>query len=52
MLNNHAPLISVLDAGKLKYIDNAGKETVVNVTGGLVEVLDNKIIVLADGIAE
>ena len=50
VLKNHAPAISLLAAGKLKYVNTSGEETIVNVTGGLVEVLENKIIVLADGI--
>lgn len=52
ILNNHAPIISLLDAGTLKYVNASSQETIVNVTGGLVEVFDNKIIVLADGIVE
>jgi F-type H+-transporting ATPase subunit epsilon len=51
ILNNHAPIISILAAGNLKYKTSEG-EQVVKVTGGLVEVNDNKIIVLADGITE
>lgn len=52
ILNNHAPIISILDAGKLKYVDTNGKEEQIQITGGLVEVFENKIIVLADGIAD
>lgn len=51
ILKSHAPIISILTAGKLKYKTSTG-EQVINVTGGLVEVNDNKIIVLADGITE
>jgi F-type H+-transporting ATPase subunit epsilon len=51
ILNNHAPIISILAAGNLKYKTSEG-EQVIKVTGGLVEVNDNKIIVLADGITE
>ena len=49
VLNNHAPLISALSSGPLKYVSD-GKEEKVTITGGLVEVLNNKIIVLADGV--
>jgi F-type H+-transporting ATPase subunit epsilon len=51
ILNSHAPIISILAAGSLKYQTTEGVQ-VINVTGGLVEVNDNKIIVLADGITE
>ena len=52
ILNNHAPIISILQAGNLKYRTAATGEQVIKVTGGLVEVNGNKIIVLADGISE
>jgi len=48
VLNNHAPLISLLKQGVVEYKtkDNTNQ---VNITGGVVEVLKNKVIVLADG---
>jgi F-type H+-transporting ATPase subunit epsilon len=50
VLNNHTPLVSLLTAGIVEY-KTADKETVqVNITGGVVEVLKNKVIVLADGL--
>lgn len=51
VLNNHAPLISSLTKGTLSYQD---KETFHEITidGGVVEVLNNKIMVLAEGIVE
>lgn len=52
ILNHHAPIISILAAGPLKYVDQAGKQEQIQITGGLVEVFQNKIIVLADGIAQ
>ena len=51
ILNSHAPIISILAAGNVKYKTSTG-EQVLQVTGGLVEVNDNKIIVLADGLVE
>ena len=47
ILNNHAPIISTLDDGKLT-VRSAGKEEVFLVKGGVVEVLDNKVMVLAE----
>jgi F-type H+-transporting ATPase subunit epsilon len=49
VLNDHAPLISLLKEGVLEY---KSKEAVqqIKVTGGVVEVLKNKVIVLADGV--
>jgi F-type H+-transporting ATPase subunit epsilon len=62
MLNNHAAIVSLLDAGKVTFSGNptiaegfenkftkeeSGK-WVLKINGGTVEMKDNKIIVLAD----
>lgn len=48
ILKNHAPLIASLGQGKVKVVD-AHKETLFfEVTGGVVEVLNNKVTVLAE----
>ncbi len=48
ILNNHAPLISILAKGKVKII-NSDKETkFYEIGGGLIEVLKNKILILAE----
>lgn len=49
VMDNHAPLISLLKDGVVEY---KSKETTqsVNITGGVVEVLKNKVVLLADGI--
>ena len=49
ILNNHAPIISTLNDGKLVVRDN-GKEDVFFIQGGVVEALNNKVTVLAEGI--
>ncbi len=51
VLNNHAPLVSLLAAGVVEYKTNDQRQRV-QITGGVVEVLKNKVIVLADGIKE
>ncbi len=48
ILNNHAPLISTLEDGKV-IVRTATKEDVFLIQGGVVEVLNNKVIVLAEG---
>ncbi|MBK7853517.1 MAG: ATP synthase F1 subunit epsilon [Bacteroidetes bacterium] len=49
MLNRHAPIISTLVNGNVKV--NTGKETLTYfVKGGVVEMLDNKVTLLAEGI--
>ena len=48
ILNNHAPLISTLSAGKINIKDNNNKEQSFTIDGGLVKVLKNKVIVLVE----
>lgn len=47
MLHNHAPIISTLEKGKVKVVDIKGKETIIELTGGVVETKNNKLIILA-----
>lgn len=48
ILNNHAPLISVLGKGKIKIEDKEKNRQFFQIKGGVVEVLKNKILVLAE----
>ena len=51
VLRNHAPIISTLEKGKVSYkINDNVKELMVS--GGVVEVLNNHIILLAEGIIQ
>ena len=49
VLNNHAPLIATLKAGDVTLTGASGRE-VIRIEGGVVEVLRNNVIVLAEGI--
>jgi F-type H+-transporting ATPase subunit epsilon len=51
ILNNHAPLVSLLKAGVVEYKSKDLSQQV-QITGGVVEVLKNKVILLADGVSE
>ncbi len=51
ILNNHAPIISILNSGKV-VVRTSGKEHKFYTKGGVVEVIDNKVIVLAEGVSE
>ncbi|MCC9166062.1 ATP synthase F1 subunit epsilon [Pontibacter harenae] len=51
VLNSHAPLISTLDKGSIRITTKSGSE-LYTVDGGVVEVLNNKIIVLAESVTE
>jgi F-type H+-transporting ATPase subunit epsilon len=48
IMKNHAPLISSLKKGTLRIKDQAGKEMKFEVKGGTVEVMKNKVVVLAE----
>lgn len=48
ILKNHAPLVSSLKKGTVKVIDINKQNHSFEVKGGVVEVLKNKIIVLAE----
>lgn len=50
IMDNHAPLISLLKEGVVEY-RTKGIVQSLKITGGVVEVLNNKAVLLADGIA-
>lgn len=45
VLKNHAPIISVLEKGKIVYRNPAGAEESLEIQGGLVDVADNVVAV-------
>jgi F-type H+-transporting ATPase subunit epsilon len=49
IMDHHAPLISLLKEGVVEYKSKEASQNV-TITGGVVEVLNNKIILLADGV--
>ena len=48
IMNDHAPLISVLKKGEIKVLTKEGSPQFFNINGGVIEVLNNKIQVLAE----
>jgi len=48
ILKNHAPIISTLDKGKIKVVDQKGQTIFFDVDGGVIEANNNKITVLAE----
>jgi len=51
ILNGHAPLVSLLKEGEVVYKSKEATKQL-KITGGVVEVMANKVILLADGLAE
>lgn len=48
ILNNHAPIISTLTKGEIRVLNSNDEQEVFNINGGVIEMQNNKIIVLAD----
>ncbi|MCX6245983.1 MAG: F0F1 ATP synthase subunit epsilon [Bacteroidetes bacterium] len=48
IMNSHAPLISVLRKGKIKVVVKGTDPKYFDVNGGVIEVLDNKVLILAE----
>jgi F-type H+-transporting ATPase subunit epsilon len=50
VLKDHAPIISTLENGSVRMIDQQDNEIIYEINGGVIEVKSNKIILLADSI--
>jgi len=51
VLKDHAPIISTLDSGSVRMVDQENSEIIYNISGGVIEVKANKIILLADSVS-
>ena len=51
VLKDHAPIISTLENGSVRMIDQSDKEIIFEISGGVIEVKANKIILLADSVS-
>lgn len=52
MMNNHAPIVSSLANGEIKVIPVSGEEIFFNITGGIVELNNNKVSILVESLVE
>ena len=50
ILKNHAPIISTLESGEIKIIDMQDKTAFYEISGGVIEVKQNNIIILAESV--
>ena len=50
VLKDHAPIISTLETGTVILVDQENKEAKFEISGGVIEVKANKIILLADSV--
>ena len=51
VLNNHAPLVSSLNAGEIRIIEAGGNRTTYTIGSGFIEVLNNSVSIAVQGIA-
>ena len=51
ILKNHAPIISTLDDGEIKIIDSSDKTSFFAIGGGVIEVKNDRIIILAESMS-
>ncbi|MGC1389814.1 MAG: ATP synthase F1 subunit epsilon [Bacteroidales bacterium] len=50
VLKDHAPIISTLENGSVRMVDQQDNEIIYEINGGVIEVKSNKIVLLADSI--
>jgi len=48
VLPNHIPLVATLEPGVIELMKNDGERDIMSVSGGFVEVLKDKVVILAD----
>lgn len=48
ILNRHAPIIAALKKGVVKVTENNGQVKKFEINGGVVEVLNNNVVILAE----
>tara|TARA_B100001250_G_scaffold395658_1_gene400798 strand:- start:865 stop:1101 length:237 start_codon:yes stop_codon:yes gene_type:complete len=48
ILNNHAPIISTLEKGEIRIITTEKNTQKFDINGGVIEMQNNKIVVLAE----
>ncbi len=48
ILKSHAPLVSALKEGRVKVVDDQNQEQFFDIRGGVVEVSNDKILLLAE----
>jgi F-type H+-transporting ATPase subunit epsilon len=52
VLDKHAPIVSALQAGKLRILKDKKITRTYNIKSGFVEVLNNKTVILVEGAEE
>ncbi len=48
IMDRHAPMISVLKKGQVRMVDQKEQASYIDINGGVIEVLDNHVKILAE----
>jgi F-type H+-transporting ATPase subunit epsilon len=48
MLKNHAPILSLLEKGTVRLVEENGRELTFDISGGVVENTNNKMVALVE----
>lgn len=51
VLDGHAPIVSALGEGEIRLIDDKGERTSYTIKKGFIEVLDNEVSLLVQGLS-
>lgn len=52
ILKGHAPIVSALGKGEIRIIDDSGKSSMYNIEKGFVEVLNEEVSLLVQGVSD
>ncbi len=52
VLKNHAPIVSALRNGEIRILDEKGTKKVFSIEKGFIEVLNNEVSVLVQGVQD
>ena len=52
VLDNHAPIISSLSTGKVQIIEQSGEVKIFTIAAGFIEVLNNEVALLVNGLKD
>ncbi len=50
ILKKHAPIVSILEKGKMRIVTHEGEETLFEIESGVVEASTNSVIVLTESV--
>lgn len=50
ILSNHAPIVAALEKGSIRVIDSKGEKSKFSIENGYVEVLQNSVVILVNGV--